>query len=89
MKVVLPAPFGPISAWRAPRFQPEIDVAGGGERAEALAERAGFEERVGHDGPRLDLRRLHTLSHSPSMPLRANSAIRTSSRPSPSCQAVG
>ena len=36
ISVVLPAPFGPISAWRAPRSQPERDVVGGGDAAEAL-----------------------------------------------------
>ena len=34
-------------------LQAEIDVARGGERAEVLAERAGFEQRFGHGGPRL------------------------------------
>ena len=59
MKVVLPAPFGPISAWRAPGSSRKLMSRGGGERAEALAERAGFQQRFGHDGPRLGLKRLH------------------------------
>ena len=34
--VVLPAPFGPIRAWRAPLLQVQRDVVGGGDAAEAL-----------------------------------------------------
>ena len=65
MKVVLPAPFGPISAWRAPASSRKLMSRDGGERAEALAERAGFEQMSRHDGPRLVMKRLVSWSHSP------------------------
>ena len=43
IRVVLPAPFGPISAWRAPELDPERDVVGRHDAAEALHEAAGLE----------------------------------------------
>jgi hypothetical protein len=46
MNVVLPAPFGPISAWRAPAFERERHVARGAQRAEILADAAGFEQHL-------------------------------------------
>ena len=70
-------------------LQREGDVARGAERAEALAERARFEQR-GHGGVFSRCRhRCIRLSTMPRMPPRANSAMTTSSRPRPSCQAVG
>ena len=47
-QVVLPAPFGPISAWMVPAdFQ--IDVVDGLEAAELLGERARFDNALGAD----------------------------------------
>ena len=66
----------------------EGDVARGAQRAEVLAERARFEQR-GHDGFALRGGAASAFSTRPRMPPRANSAIATSSRPRPSCQAVG
>ena len=45
MNVVLPAPFGPISACRAPCSSRNDDVVGGGEAAEALRQGRWFRER--------------------------------------------
>ena len=68
-------------------FKPEIDVACGCERAEILRQRSGFQQR--HGRACLRAKSGCSWSHKPMMPLRANSAISTSRRPSPSCQAVG
>ena len=45
--MVLPAPFGPISAWRAPFSIASETSCVGGDAAEALFEPDGFEDR--HD----------------------------------------
>ena len=45
ISVVLPAPFGPISAWRAPCAQPEVDAVGHPQRAEALAQAKRLQRR--------------------------------------------
>ena len=90
MKVVLPAPFGPISAWRAPASSRKLM-----SRAAASAPKFLLSERVSSSVSVMTAARLargsgcRSVSHSPMMPLRANSAISTSSRPRPSCQAVG
>ena len=42
MKVVLPAPFGPIRAWRAPASSLKLTSRAAAQRAEVLAERRGF-----------------------------------------------
>ena len=50
--VVLPAPFGPISAWIWPSMDVEVDVLDGDEARELLAEAAGGEHRrVAAPGP--------------------------------------
>ena len=50
ISVVLPAPFGPISARRAPRSKREIDVARDMQRAKAAVEACDLERGHGHDG---------------------------------------
>ena len=47
--VVLPAPFGPIRAWRAPGSTAIDDVVGRGDAAEAL-QIDGFQDRHGSSG---------------------------------------
>ena len=47
--VVLPAPFGPISAWTVPSLTDEVDVLHGDEAAELHGEPAGAQDRLGSD----------------------------------------
>ena len=52
MNVVLPAPLGPISAWRAPALSLKVDLVHGNERAEMAAQRPRLEPNLGHDAAR-------------------------------------
>ena len=85
MKVVLPAPFGPISACRAPVLEPELDVVRDRQRAEALAQRAGLEG----DAHVFLQSFSRARSIRPSSPPRANITMKISSTPIPSVQYSG
>ena len=74
MKVVLPAPLGPISAWRAPGSSRKSTSRDAVSAPKVLL-RAGFEQRVAHGGARVRRKRCVSASPRPRMPLRANSAI--------------
>ena len=71
------------------RLEAKVDVARGGDRAEGPAQRARLEQGHAHDVARGRRARRHSAAPIPRMPLRANSAMTTSSSPRPSCQAVG
>ena len=89
MKVVLPAPFGPIRAWRAPRGQRKVDGLGDLQRTKGLGEAGGL-QREGHGRTSFDAPP-HSLSprSPPSTPPGANSTTSTMTPPMPSCQYSG
>ena len=84
-KVVLPAPLGPISAWRAPASSRKSMSRAAASAPKFLLSAAGLEQRHrAHDGAAPDGgSAAASVPTRPRMPLRANSAISTSSRPEP------
>ena len=91
ISVVLPAPFGPISACTSPRAHLEVDAVGGDQAAEALV--AGRD--VEQEARRPARRRLsgagghprRAARSSPTRPWRANSTTRAAAaQPVQNCQ---
>ena len=50
-QVVLPAPFGPISAWICPVSHAQIDAVDGDEAAELAGQPVGLQDGVAHPRP--------------------------------------
>ena len=73
-KVVLPAPFGPISAWMPPSREVEVDPGDRLHPAEGAGEAAGLEQGHGSQGSA----RARTA---PSSPRGANSTSASSASP--------
>ena len=87
MSVVLPAPFGPISAWRAPACDLQRHVVDGDEAPEA-APQLLRPQRAGHR-PTLRAIRRCSRSSPPISPPGATSTRTTSTAPSQNCQYAG
>ena len=87
ISVVLPAPLGPISAWRAPRFRSQRHVVGGRDAAEALDQAVAREHGLvdhGAHAPRCANQVQGRISRS-----RPTSTSTTRNRPSQKVQYCG
>ena len=89
MKVVLPAPFGPMIERISPRASSEVDVGVGDETLEPLAQPLDLEQRAHRTHSRHWLRRRSDRARNPATPPLSTVIATMKRRPMKSCQSEG